>query len=805
MDEYQRFLASKRLIVPASGFEASAINADLFDYQRAVTRWALRKGKCCLFLDTGLGKALTVDTRVLTPIGHKRMGDVQVGDQVIGSDGKATNVLGVYPQGVRPSFRVTFSDGVSVICDEDHLWSVRTKVQKLRDEPYRVMSLKEIAASGLRQPSQQGFKYFIPMVQPIEFKGSALSVDPYLLGVLIGDGGLTGDSAKFSTADDEMLDLVSAVLPENTWLSQSSGYDWRISAREGRGGNPLVGMLKKLGLMGKRSETKFIPEEYQFANVQDRISLLQGLLDTDGHVRPADNNIEYCTVSEQLAEDVAFLVQSLGGKAAIRTKPTTGQLAYRMSIALPIGIKPFRLTRKASVYKDRPKYQPSRTIVAIEEWGTAEMVCIKVDAPDSLFVIEHAIVTHNTACFLEWGKRVYEHTGRNVLILAPLAVAQQIAREGAKFGIPVTVCRDQADVRDGLNVTNYERLHRFDASAFGAVILDEGSILKSRDGATRNQILETFAQTPYKLIATATPSPNDQMELGTYAEFLGVMSYVEMLATFFCHDGGDTSTWRLKGHAAADFYRWLASWAMAMRSPADLGFDASRHTLPAKVRHQITVDADDSTALRQGTLFALEAQTLIERREARKASLPERVAAAAAIVNVLPADEKVLIWCNLNAEGDALTAAINGAVQVSGSDTPEHKERTLLGFAHGDVMRMVSKPSIAGFGMNFQACRYNLFVGLSDSFEELYQAERRTWRFGQDREVNTWIITSELEGAVVRNIERKEAQHHALMDGLVSHMRAGMRDELGATARMTDSYAANKVMTLPAWVRSEAA
>lgn len=407
--------------------------------------------------------------------------------------------------------------------------------------------------------------------------------------------------------------------------------------------------------------------------------------------------------------------------------------------------------------------------------------------------------------FLDWGRIIHQHTGLNVLILAPLAVSHQIAREGAKFGIPVTVCKDQADVKPGLNVTNYERLHRFDTAAFGAVVLDEGSIMKSRDGKTRTFILEAFAATPYKLIATATPSPNDQMELGTYAEFLGVMSYSEMLATFFCHDGGDTSQWRLKGHAEADFYRWLASWAVAMRSPADLGYDASRHILPPKIRHQITVDASDETAQRQGTLFALEAQTLDERRQARKASLPERVTAAAEIVNSLPADEKVAIWCNLNAEGDELTKAINGAKQVAGADTAEYKEQTILDFAHGSLTRLVSKPEIAGHGLNLQACRYSVFVGLSDSFEMLYQAERRFWRFGQERDVHIWIITSELEGAVVRNIERKEQQHHALMDGLVAHMRAAMAEELGSTSRTEEAYNASKVMRLPVWLKSEAA
>jgi len=408
-----------------------------------------------------------------------------------------------------------------------------------------------------------------------------------------------------------------------------------------------------------------------------------------------------------------------------------------------------------------------------------------------------------TPSLLEWAWQIHLRTGRNVLILAPLAVSKQIAREGAKFGYTVTVCRSQADVQPGLNVTNYERLHLFDPSDFGAIVMDEASILKSRDGKTRTAILDAFRDTPYKLLATATPSPNDQMELGTYAEFLGIMSYAEMLATFFCHDGGETSTWRLKGHAEAEFYKWLASWAVAMRSPADLGYDASRHALPPLHREQITVKADEGTAQRQGMLFAVEAQTLIERREARKASLPERVARAAALVNAYPADEKVIVWCNLNAEGDALTKAINGAQQVAGADDPETKEDRLLAFAHGDLNRLVTKPTIAGHGLNLQACRYQVFVGLSDSFEELYQAERRTWRYGQTRDVFTTIITSELEGAVVRNIARKERQHHALMDGLVSHMRAAMAAELGSTTRVSVDYPAHTPIRLPSWLRTE--
>lgn len=408
-----------------------------------------------------------------------------------------------------------------------------------------------------------------------------------------------------------------------------------------------------------------------------------------------------------------------------------------------------------------------------------------------------------TPSILEWAKHIFTFDGRDILILAPLAVSKQIAREGDKFDIAVNICRDHADVRPGINITNYERLHKFDALHFGGIVMDEASILKSRDGKTRTAILDMFKSTPYKLLATATPSPNDQMELGTYAEFLGIMSYAEMLATFFCHDGGDTSVWRLKGHAESDFYEWLASWSVAMRSPADLGYDASRHILPKLHRHEHVVAADDDTATRQGTLFAVEAQSLTERRNARRASISDRVKIAADLINDLPPDEKVIIWCNLNAEGDALTAAINNAVQVAGSDNPDVKEDRLMAFAHGDSHRLVTKPSIAGHGLNLQACRYQFFVGLSDSFEELYQAERRTWRFGQQREVYTHIITSEIEGAVVRNIARKEAQHHAMMDGLVSHMRAAMAMELGSTSRVSDDYPAHTPILLPLWLKTE--
>jgi hypothetical protein len=353
---------------------------------------------------------------------------------------------------------------------------------------------------------------------------------------------------------------------------------------------------------------------------------------------------------------------------------------------------------------------------------------------------------------LSWAEEVSKHTQGNVLILTPLAVAEQTRREGEKFGIPVTLCRSQSDVRDGINVTNYEMLEHFRPSEFSGVVLDESSILKSHDGRTRQYITDCFSQTPYRLACSATPAPNDHMELGTHAEFLGVMTRAEMLAMFFVHDGGDTSKWRLKGHAQSDFWKWVCSWAVMIQKPSDIGYSDDAYVLPPMERIQHTVELGTQIS---GLLFTPDRLTLQERRDVRISSLSNRVAKCAEIVN--NSDEQWLVWCDLNAESSALANAIPDAVEVAGSHSREHKEQTATDFISGKIRVVVSKSSIWGFGMNFQNCHNEAFVGLSDSFEQIYQAERRCWRFGQTEPVKIHIITSDGDGPVVRNIERKEA------------------------------------------------
>lgn len=391
-----------------------------------------------------------------------------------------------------------------------------------------------------------------------------------------------------------------------------------------------------------------------------------------------------------------------------------------------------------------------------------------------------------------WAHQVFLHTSRPVLMLAPLAVADQTIEEGKKYGIPIHKASPDI-VIDGVQITNYEQLHKYNPDDFGGIVLDESSILKGMDGRRRKEITEFASNIPYRLSCTATPSPNDFMEIGTQSEFLGIMSQVEMLAMFFIHDGGDTAKWRLKGHGERKFFEWMATWSVVIRNPEDLGFDGSRHTLPPIVYHQHVVETipDDG-------LFVTPAQGLQDRNKARKESVDERVRVAAEIANNI--DDQVLVWCHLNDESEKLASQIHDAVQVTGSDKPEHKTSSLMGFAHGDVKKLISKPKIAGFGMNWQNCNHVVFVGLSDSWESYYQAIRRCWRFGQKRIVHVHVVSADTEGAVVENIRRKDEQNRILGEKMVEHMRSMMDKEIFSAATTKTEYNASKEMGIPEWL-----
>ena len=419
---------------------------------------------------------------------------------------------------------------------------------------------------------------------------------------------------------------------------------------------------------------------------------------------------------------------------------------------------------------------------------------------EHLFDFQHAIVSWavrrgraaifadtglgKTLMQLSWADEVSTYSNGIVLILAPLAVSEQTIEQGATFGIEVKrVPEGETPKNSGVWITNYERINAIDFDSLTGIVLDESSILKSHDGKTRTAIIQSCQSIPYRLSCTATPSPNDFEELGNQCEFLGVMTRTEMLATYFVNDAGDTGTWILKGWGQSRYWEWMGTWSVVLRSPADIGFDGSRYDLPKLEYHEHVVATD----VIGDELFSRPAMGLAERRKAQRDSIIERCKALAEVVNSEP-DEPWLIWCHLNDEAEMLQSMIAGSVNVQGSDKPESKTKNLLGFAHGDIRVLISKPKIAGYGMNWQHCARMAFVGLDDSFEKFYQAVRRCYRFGQKREVQVHIFTAENEGQILLNIKRKEAQHHKMSINMIEHMKDIMNQELAGQVNIVDTY-----------------
>ena len=422
------------------------------------------------------------------------------------------------------------------------------------------------------------------------------------------------------------------------------------------------------------------------------------------------------------------------------------------------------------------------------------------DLNEHLFDFQHAIVEWairrgraaifadtglgKTLMQLSWADEVASKTGGTVLVLAPLAVSEQTIEQGRTFGIEVSrVPQGGTPTGPGVWITNYERMDAIDFTELHGLVLDESSILKAHDGKTRQRIIDAAQGVPYRLSCTATPSPNDFEELGNQCEFLGVMSRTEMLATYFVNDTGDTGTWRLKGWGASKFWEWMGTWAVVLRNPQDLGFNGARYELPPLTYHEHVVETEQLG----DELFARPAMGLAERRKAQRDSVEARCKALADVVNAEPG-EPWLIWCHLNDEAERITQLIPGAVNVQGSDSPESKSKNLLGFAHGEIRVLVSKPKIAGFGMNWQHCARMAFVGLDDSFEKFYQAVRRCYRFGQKREVQVHLFTAENEGQILANLKRKEVQHHDMSANMIEHMKEIMNHELTGQTNVVDAY-----------------
>ena len=387
-----------------------------------------------------------------------------------------------------------------------------------------------------------------------------------------------------------------------------------------------------------------------------------------------------------------------------------------------------------------------------------------------------------------------------MLIVAPLAVGKQLEQEAAQWFDSFAVYR-RKDAGDRVTITNYEMVHHFDMANFCGVCLDESSILKSHTGAFRTLLIESCSVVPWRLACTATPAPNDFTELGNHSEFLGICTRGEMLAEYFVHDGGSTQDWRLKGHAVDLFWRWVCRWGAMVKRPSDVdeSFSDTLYDLPPLVQLTERLDLDHTTAHEAGSLFIQTANGLNEQRKIRRDTVDQRASIAAAVANSHP-DESVLIWCQYNDEADLVSSLIPDAVQVAGRHTIDQKTQRMLDFAAGKIRVLVSKPQICGFGMNFQACARQVFLGPSNSYEQTYQAIRRSWRFGQDKPVNIHTVCSPAESAILINLKRKHNDAQVMAERTLAAFRDVLREQVSASAKQWDDYDPRISMRTPSWL-----
>lgn len=389
-------------------------------------------------------------------------------------------------------------------------------------------------------------------------------------------------------------------------------------------------------------------------------------------------------------------------------------------------------------------------------------------------------------------------TAKSGIIFAPLAVAHQTIRDAAKFGIEgIKYVRHQSEFEPmTIHVTNYEMMHNFVASESYFVLCDESSIMKSKEGHYKTRLCEEWTGIPYRFCFTATPSPNDYAELGNHSEFLGVMTRSEMEATFFFHDGGETSKWTLMPHATEAFWEWVASWALLMRTPSDIGFSDDGYILPALNMREYILQSQEAT---EGHLIPMPALDLQSQRKVKRESLRERCESVAAIMN--EDTNPHVAWTELNDEGDLMEELVKDSVQIAGRHSTEEKEARILGFLSGDYAKLITKPSICGFGLNLQFCNQCSTVNVTHSAEDMYQYLRRFYRFGQKKEVTANLFLTEAEMPILINVKRKQAEADVMADSVVKYMRESMIKNISDSIRQRDDFSPTKEMRLPSWLK----
>lgn len=793
--------ALQRLIDAAKVDEPLSNGRTLYQHQREAVKWAISQIESTdlrgviLALDMGLGKAQKLDSKILTPDGWVQMGDIRVGDFVIGSDGNPIQVTGVYPQGLKKVYRVTFTDDSSVECCDEHLWAVRTPVQKYRGEDYRVMSLGQIVDSGLTHKSGN-LKYYIPMVKPVQFSSRALPLDPYVLGVLLGDGTLDSTSVSWAKPQPELATMMAELLPDSVKVVQASKDVYRISRISAHERNPVVKAICDLGLDGKRSSEKFIPDLYKFSNVEDRVAILQGLLDTDGSCSQDGIVIDYGSTSKQLAEDVQFLVESLGGSARMTIKNPwytyqgerkQGQTFYRLNVSLPADINPFRLSVKRDRYKPRTKYQPSRAIQSVEYIGEFQCQCISVDALDSLYVTEHCIVTHNTLTSLATAKAYQRIYDVPVFVVCPASLKDNWYREAEMVELAIEVF-SWAKMPSPLDTQEY------------VLIADESHYAQAGSKSKRGQAFIELASNPNckaSLLLTGTPIKNGRpSNLFPLLKAVGhdlaknkreyEIRYCAAKPTRFC-------PWDVTGAAHLDELHAKTKDVILRRTKAEC------LDLPEKTRvfREAEVSSDRLKLWKAAYKEAQEeyesnrgmnnGEALVLLGKLRKAASHAKVETAIALAEeILEQGQQVVLFTEFLDSARELHKVLGGELLIG--ETPvEERQPMVERFQSGKSKVFISTSRAGGVGITLTASQVVIMVDRPWTPGDAVQCEDRCHRIGQSSSVTAiWLQFSDIDIKVDSILEQKQERIELVLQGKRKTLR-GIKNPMEAAKEIAQA------------------
>jgi len=776
----------------------TAKGMQLREYQRAAVEYIEKNERVIIGDEMGLGKAQPLDAKVLTPEGWKKMRDIQPGDKVIGRDGNPTKVTGVYPQGEKEIYEITFSHGAKTRACGEHLWHVQTNNGRNRGY-HKIKTTEELIGDLRYNGENKNKKWFAPLIkEPVKFdRSEEYNIDPYALGLLIGDGSLRKEHIRFSSQDEQLVEELETSLPEKTSLSHASGYDYNVTYGERTEENIVQSALREGGLL-KNSEHKFVPDKYKYGTPQVRLAVLQGLFDTDGSIQ--GSGVTFSSASKELSEDVQEMVRSLGGTASLHTceatytyngKKKKGQDRHRVYAKLPLDMEPFRLDRKKEKLQD-PQGPPCRTIESIEKVGTEEAQCISVEAGDSLYVTDDYVVTHNT---VEAIGAVQHLDAYPVLCVVPAAVRSHWEKEWNTWiprrAVKTIKSGNHTDFRGSVNIVTYSLVYKFTEKFkekdFGAIICDESHKLKNNSAKRSKAVRKISKGIPYRILLTGTPVINQPSEIINQLKILGVFKdtfggWMQFTERYCNRQESQFGRWDISGASNLDeLHERLTGNCYVRRNKED---DEILDELPDKQRTTVELEIDNrskyedveenladhlrkkyknddefrkqiehlSEPLKEAHMErhaearvrrAMNAEHLVKINELRQVTSQGKYKEAKNwIRNFTESGEPLLLFAHYTDTTEALAEEF-GCPKITGSVDADRRGEIVEEFQNGEHDLLVLNIQAGGVGITLTEASNVAFVEIPWTWAETVQAEDRTHRIGQEDSVNVYFLLAE--------------------------------------------------------------